>query len=216
MADSVPSIPSPNSATILPLLPPLPPPPLAPPPPSCHPAEQRPAVPSAAGGRFSSFRCPAMRVTSEFDSESSVFFHKVSCKLFDSLAKIKFSFQNDRGGQIAYPQLGFLTKHFCALYDLESHNALLKGSFDIANFLQVRATHDVKPKTTVQFPLGEVSVERKDQETEKALSISGILKGELLNGVCTALYGDEDLSVRYCYKVIISLPPFVLCILTND
>ncbi|KAJ8493742.1 hypothetical protein OPV22_015463 [Ensete ventricosum] len=171
-----------------------------------------------------------MRVTSEFDSESSVFFHKVSCKLFDSLAKIKFSFQNDRGGQIAYPQLGFLTKHFCALYDLESHNALLKGSFDIANFLQVRATHDVKeqkggvaiitslanplykleisssvpsvglPKTTVQFPLGEVSVERKDQETEKALSISGILKGELLNGVCTALYGDEDLSVRYCYK----------------
>ncbi|XP_064956161.1 outer envelope pore protein 37, chloroplastic-like isoform X1 [Musa acuminata AAA Group] len=270
MADSVPSIPSPNSATILPLLPPPPPPP-----PSCHPSDQSPA----GGGRFSSFRCPATRVSSEFDSDSSVFLHKVSCKLFDNLAKLKFSFQNDRGGQIAYPQLGFLTKHFGVLYDLESRNARLNGSFDIANFLQVRATHDVKtghsgepnsihiglsaqslsvsctcennesivscfrfgsaflfkyhykkeqqgevaittsmsnpsykleisssvpsaglPKTTVHFPLGEVSVERKDQETEKALSINGILKGELLNGVCTALYRDEDLNLRYCYK----------------
>lgn len=63
----------------------------------------------------------------------------------------------------------------------------------------------MQPKTTVQFPLGEVSVERKDQETEKALSINGILKGELLNGVCTALYRDEDLNLRYCYKVIVSL-----------
>ncbi|CAL9113823.1 unnamed protein product, partial [Musa textilis] len=274
MADSVPSIPSPNSATILPLLPPPPPPP-----PSCHPSDQSPAVPSAGGGRFSPFRWPGMRVTSEFDSDSSVFFHKVSCKLFDNLAKLKFSFQNDRAGQIVYPQLGFLTKHFGVLYDLESRNALLKGSFDIANFLQVRATHDVKtghiggpnsihiglsaqslsvsctcennesiascfrfgsaflfkyhykkeqqgevaiitsmsnpsykleisssvpsvglPKTTVQFPLGEVSVERKDQETEKTLSLNGILKGELLNGVCSALYRDEDLNLRYCYK----------------
>ncbi|WOL00395.1 outer envelope pore protein 37, chloroplastic isoform X2 [Canna indica] len=235
MADSAPPNPNPKFPPFPLSLPLPPPPPLSPPspppPPSptCHDGA---AVPVDGPGRcFFSSRRPPVRVTSEFDSDSSVFFHKVSCKIFDSLAKLKVSFQNDRNGKIAYPQLGFITKHFSALYDIESRNALLKGSFDVGDVLQVRATHDVKeqqgevtmiasllnpsyklevsslvpsvcpPRATVRFPLGEVSVEeRKDLEAEKVLSINGILKGQLLNGVCTASYKDEDLNLRYSYK----------------
>ncbi|XP_008801070.1 outer envelope pore protein 37, chloroplastic [Phoenix dactylifera] len=215
MGDPIPPIPNPNSPQSPPSSLPLPA--TAPPPPY-------------SGWRSFSVPRPAIRVTSVFDSDSSAFFHKVSCRLFDRLAKIKLSFQNDPSGEVAFPQLGFLTKHFAVLYDLESRNALLKGSFDLANFLQVRATHDVKeqqgevamvasladpsyklelsssvpsvglPKATIHFPLGEVSVEKETKEVENVLSVNGILKGHMLNGVCTALYKDNDLNLRYCYK----------------
>lgn len=60
------------------------------------------------------------------------------------------------------------------------------------------------PKATLKFPLGEVSLEEREEEEEeeakKALSINGILKGQALNGVCTAQYNDEELKLRYCYK----------------
>lgn len=62
----------------------------------------------------------------------------------------------------------------------------------------------MQPRATVHFPLGEVSVEeKKTEEAENVLSINGILKGHMLNGVCTALYKDNDLNLRYCFKVII-------------
>ncbi|XP_010930305.1 outer envelope pore protein 37, chloroplastic isoform X1 [Elaeis guineensis] len=265
MGDPIPPIPNPNTPQSPPSS--LPPPATAP-------------LPPSSGRRFFSVPRPAIRVTSEFDSDSSVFFHKVSCQLFDRLAKLKLSFQNDPSGEIAFPQFGFLTKHFAVLYDLESRNALLRGSFDLANFLQVRATHDVKtdqigepdylhigcstqclsisctfensksvlscihlgscfllkyhhrkeqqgevamvaslanpsyklelsslvpsvglPRATIHFPLGEVSVEeKKTEEVENVLSVNGILKSHMLNGVCTALYKDNDLNLRYCYK----------------
>ncbi|KAG6525504.1 hypothetical protein ZIOFF_015460 [Zingiber officinale] len=258
MADSLPPNAGPNFPSFL--LPPRPPTlPASPPPPPPPPLPSQPPPPSSApgheslpiaGGHSFSLRRPAVRVTSEFDSDRSVFFHKISCKLFDSLAKLKLTFQNDRNGVIAYPQIGFITKHFAALYDLESRNALLKGFFDIGDALRVRATHDTKeqqgeiaiitnlfnpsyklevaspvpsvglfadifeidelinyklhlqPRATVCFPLGEVSVEeKKDQEAEKVLSISGVLKGYLMNGVCTALYQNEELNLSYRYKV---------------
>ncbi|XP_042463751.1 outer envelope pore protein 37, chloroplastic-like isoform X1 [Zingiber officinale] len=288
MADSLPPNAGPNFPSFL--LPPRPPTlPASPPPPPPPPLPSQPPPPSSApgheslpiaGGHSFSLRRPAVRVTSEFDSDRSVFFHKISCKLFDSLAKLKLTFQNDRNGVIAYPQIGFITKHFAALYDLESRNALLKGFFDIGDALRVRATHDTKtgligvpnyfhiglsakclsvsctyennnsllscfnfgsvfifkctqrkeqqgeiaiitnlfnpsyklevaspvpsvglPRATVCFPLGEVSVEeKKDQEAEKVLSISGVLKGYLMNGVCTALYQNEELNLSYRYK----------------
>jgi hypothetical protein len=57
----------------------------------------------------------------------------------------------------------------------------------------------------VKFPYGEISIEEKDEEEEeeskKMLSVSGILKGHVLNGICTAQYKDENLSLRYSYKV---------------
>ncbi|XXG44579.1 hypothetical protein AAC387_Pa01g4342 [Persea americana] len=221
---------------------------------------------------------PAIRVTSEFDSDSSVFFHKISCKFFDRLAKFKLSFQNRRDGKISDAQLGFISKYLSVLYDLEERNALLKGSFDVGPRLQFRAVHDVKsaqigeanyfhvgcstkclalsctssdiksivscidfssifmfkyhhrkakqgelamvasladsyklelasdvpstvlPRATLRFPLGEVTLQEKDEEAKRILSINGIVKGQLLNGVCTACYSDNDLNLRYSYK----------------
>lgn len=60
----------------------------------------------------------------------------------------------------------------------------------------------LQPRATLKFPLGEVSLlEREDEEVKRTLSINGILKGQILNGVCTAQYRDEDLKLRYIYKV---------------
>jgi len=57
------------------------------------------------------------------------------------------------------------------------------------------------PRATLKFPLGEVSLlEREDEEVKRTLSVNGILKGQILNGVCTAQYSDEDLKLRYIYK----------------
>ena len=60
----------------------------------------------------------------------------------------------------------------------------------------------LQPRATLKFPFGEVSLlEREDEEVKRTLSINGILKGQILNGVCTAQYRDEDLKLRYIYKV---------------
>ncbi|KAK9067248.1 hypothetical protein SSX86_014574 [Deinandra increscens subsp. villosa] len=176
---------------------------------------------------------PSIRVTTEFDSDTSLFLHKVSCKLFDSLAKLKLCFQNNDKGHVSNPQLSFISKHLSCHYDLEEHNALLNGSLDIAPGLQLTATHDVKaqlgevtmladlapsckleltsplpsvglPKATLKFPYGEVSLEEtEDQEEEDAapkLSYSGILKGQVLNGICNAQFSDDMLNLRYSFK----------------
>ncbi|KAK3035400.1 hypothetical protein RJ639_032928 [Escallonia herrerae] len=265
-----------------------PPPPLqltAPPPPSQ----------GAGAGVLSLYhRRPAVRVTSEFDSDSSAFFHKISCKFFDNLAKLKLSFNNNNKGEVAEPRLDFSSKHLSLHYDFEEQNALVNGSFDLAPGLHLKATRDVKvrtialrysqkgwmqqgesslmalrnlqifcraqqgevamiadlagpayklevstlvpsvglvriisalslenacsftfgpivgkfvvvlriPKATLKFPLGEISIEEKEVEDEvkRMFSISGILKSQVLNGVCTAQYSDENLNLRYLYK----------------
>ncbi|KAH7681191.1 hypothetical protein IHE45_05G044000 [Dioscorea alata] len=195
------------------------------------PALLGPPPPRQDGGGFLKFPRPTLRVTSEFDSEAEVWFHKVSCRLFDRLAKLKLSFQNDKRGEVSSPQIGFLTKNLSVLYDVESRNALLKGSLDLAGCLQLRASHDVKeqqgevsliadlvdpsykfelasavpfsglPRATLRFPQGELSVEeRENEEAQRELSWSGILKGQILNGVCTAVYKENDVNLRYCYK----------------
>lgn len=118
------------------------PPPLDPPP------QPSPSPPQPQQQRTSSLFSfpsrPALRVTSEFDSDSSIFLHKISCKLFDSLAKLKVSFQNDNKGQIFEPQLAFTSKHLSLHYDLEEQNAFVKSSFDVGPKLHFRAAHDVK------------------------------------------------------------------------
>ena len=93
---------------------------------------------------FSFPRRPALRVTSEFDSESAVFFHKISCKLLDNLAKFKLQFNHSGKGDIAEPQISFVSKHLSLHYDLEDHNALVKTSIDVGPRLQLTAAHDVK------------------------------------------------------------------------
>ncbi|KAL4291243.1 hypothetical protein GQ457_14G007380 [Hibiscus cannabinus] len=54
---------------------------------------------------------PSLRVTSEFDSDSRVFFHKVSCKMFDDLAKLKLSFVNNVKREISEPLLALKSKY---------------------------------------------------------------------------------------------------------
>ncbi|KAJ1400421.1 hypothetical protein SESBI_29628 [Sesbania bispinosa] len=180
---------------------------------------------------FSFPRRPALRVTTEFDSESAVFFHKISCKLLGSLAKFKFSFHNNSKGDVSEPQISIVSKHLSLHYDLEDHNALIKSSIDVGPRLQLTAAHDVKaqqgevtmvanvadpgyalelstavpsvglPRATFRFPVGEVSLQEKEEEEIKnVLSVSGILKGNILKGICTAQYKDDELKLRYCYK----------------
>ncbi|XP_031477256.1 outer envelope pore protein 37, chloroplastic isoform X3 [Nymphaea colorata] len=176
-------------------------------------------------------RLPAVRISSEYDSESSAFLNKVSCRVFNGLAKIKAQFQSNRNGDINYPQIGFITKYLSVLYDYEDQNAVVTGSFDVGSRLQVKGVHDVKsrqgdiklvatmpdpsykvelgspvpfaglPRASLRFPHGEILLEEKEvDEVKRALSVSGVLKNNILNGVCTAQFKDEDLNLRYSYK----------------
>ncbi|KAI7737878.1 hypothetical protein M8C21_032142 [Ambrosia artemisiifolia] len=140
---------------------------------------------------------PPLRVTTELDSESGVLLNKISCKLFDSLVKLKASFQNNSKGHVSEPQLSIISKHVSCHYDLHQHNALLNASFPLAPGFNLTAAHDLKaqvgqvsmvadlapsckleltsllpsaalPKATFKFPFGEVSLEEnEDQEEEE-------------------------------------------------
>ncbi|KAJ7980615.1 Outer envelope pore protein 37, chloroplastic [Quillaja saponaria] len=200
-------------------------------PPVDSPPSARPPPVSSNGPIISFPKRPAFRITTEFDSDSSIFFHKISCKFLDSLAKLKLSFHNNNKGDISEPQLSVVSKHLSINYDLDDQNALLKSSFDLGPRLHLEASHDVKaqqgevavvahiadpgykfelssavpsvglPKATFKFPLGEVSLEEKEEEeVNRILSINGILRSQLLNGICTAQYKDEDLKLRYSFK----------------
>ncbi|KAL0341398.1 UNVERIFIED_CONTAM: Outer envelope pore protein 37, chloroplastic [Sesamum radiatum] len=223
------------------------------------------AAADASGGRFGGFfqvGRPKVRVTSDYDSESSVFLHKASCKLLDNLAKLKLSFRNNSKGKVSEPQVTFTTKFFSLHYDVEENDALLKTSFEIMPGFQFKAAQQVKyskkavilnevilrtfvrencestnkaplaqqgevamiadlagpaykfelsstlptigmPRATFKFPLGEVSLEEKEEEEEerkRTLSMSGILRSHVLNGVCTAQYNEEKLDLRYAFK----------------
>ncbi|KAM1201095.1 hypothetical protein EV1_017172 [Malus domestica] len=235
MADSItpilPNNPNPNyQGPATGTLPPAPPPSLSldgsppPPPPPPAPASRSPVV-------FSFPKRPSIRLTSEFDSDSSVFFHKVSCKLLDSFAKLKLSFSNNHKGELSPPQLTFVSKNLSVHHNFEDQSTLLNGSVDVGRRLHLRATHHLQaqegeatvvakladpgyalelsspvpyvgmPKATLKFPLGEVSMEEKEEEEAKRiLSINGIVKSQILNGLCTADYADEDLKLRYSYK----------------
>ncbi|PIN07002.1 hypothetical protein CDL12_20442 [Handroanthus impetiginosus] len=195
-------------------------------------------VPAAAdtnGGFGGFFRVgrPKLRVTSEYDSETSIFLNKVSCKLLDDLAKLKLSFQNNSKGELSEPQVSFTSKFFSVNYDVEESDALLRASFEFLPGVHFRAAHQVKaqqgelavvadlagpayklelssavpsvgmPRATFKFPYGEVSFEERDEEEEeqkRALSVSGILKSHILNGLCTAQYNEDTLDLRYAFK----------------
>uniref|UniRef100_A0A7N0ZUB3 Outer envelope pore protein 37, chloroplastic n=1 Tax=Kalanchoe fedtschenkoi TaxID=63787 RepID=A0A7N0ZUB3_KALFE len=178
-----------------------------------------------------SFPRPSIRITNEYDSEGPVFLNKVSCKLFDGLAKLRLSFQNNRLGEVAAPRIGFISKYLTVLYDVEEQDAVVKGSVDLGSRLHLRADHYVKahegevtltsdlpypgykfelstsipsggwPKATFKFPFGEFSLDEKDnEEVKRPLSINGIVKTPLLNGLCIAMFENENLKLRYSYK----------------
>ncbi|EOY06993.1 hypothetical protein QQP08_017281 [Theobroma cacao] len=176
-------------------------------------------------------RPPWVRVTSEFDSGSLIFFHKVSCKVFDNLAKLKLSFNNNTKREISHPHLALTSKHLSVHYNVEDQEALIKTSFHVAPRLHFKTAHFLKaqqsevtmvanladpgyalelsspvpyvglPRATFKFPIGEVSLEgREDEEVKRTFAVNGIIKGQVLNGVCAANYKDEELKLRYTYK----------------
>ncbi|KAH9617880.1 hypothetical protein KSS87_009980 [Heliosperma pusillum] len=89
-------------------------------------------------------RRPPIRLTTEFDSDSSLFFHKVSSKLFNGLAKLKLSFRNTSVGEVVDPQVSIVTKHVNVHYDVVERNALFNGFFDVGPNLKINAAHDLK------------------------------------------------------------------------
>jgi hypothetical protein len=61
----------------------------------------------------------------------------------------------------------------------------------------------MQPRATIHFPIGEVSVEERiNEEEEKVVSVHGFAKSDFLDGVLTAAYNENDVNLRYCYKVI--------------
>ncbi|XP_020571423.1 outer envelope pore protein 37, chloroplastic [Phalaenopsis equestris] len=61
------------------------------------------------------------------------------------------------------------------------------------------------PRAALHFPYGEIALEQRENIEEKdevrnALSVDGILKSPLLNGVSTVVYNGKDLNLRYIYK----------------
>lgn len=113
------------------------------PPPETPDAALPQQTPSGGGG-FSLPR-PTVRVTSEYDSDSQVFFHRVSCRLVDSLAKLRISFMNNRDGEISCPMLRLdLGKRLSVDYDVEAKNALVRGSFDVGKNVNLQAYSDLK------------------------------------------------------------------------
>ncbi|GKC05909.1 outer envelope pore protein 37, chloroplastic [Tanacetum coccineum] len=154
---------------------------------------------ASAGGPHTSAarRLPSLRVTTEFDSDTRLFFNKVSCKLFDSLAKFKLSFHNNNKGHLSDPQLTFTSKHLSCYYDIQENNALVNSSLEIAPGLNLTAAHNVRekagevtmvadlapackleltsqlpsvvglPKATLRFPYGEVSLEEYEDQGEE-------------------------------------------------
>jgi len=58
------------------------------------------------------------------------------------------------------------------------------------------------PRATFFFPKGEVSIKEKIlDEGDRILSVNGLVKSHVLNGVCTAVYSDNAMNIKYRYKV---------------
>lgn len=63
----------------------------------------------------------------------------------------------------------------------------------------------LQPRATFKFPIGEISLEEREEEEEKkTLSLNAIAKGQILNGIGTAQYQEEEVKLRYSYKVVLS------------
>ena len=116
---------------------------------ACDPPPPQPT--RCCSGRF--YWRPGLRVTTEFDSDSSTFFHKISCKLLDSLAKLKVSFQNNDKGEISDPQLAFTSKYLSLHYDFEDQSAVVNSSFDLGPALHFKAAHNVKVSLPPSFDI---------------------------------------------------------------
>jgi len=174
-------------------------------------------------------RYATAKLSTEYDSEGSVFVNKFSSRIFNGLAKITGSFQREASGDLRYPLLGVVTKYLSVIYDPEDKNALVTLKADVGQNLQVKYLQDVKaqqgelkveahtsslkyrvavssdipsatsPKVVCTFPIGEVRAEVEKDE-ERAIALSGFFGGSLLNGQVVASYTDENATLKYTFK----------------
>lgn len=71
--------------------------------------------------------------------------------------------------------------------------------------LSMPVTSVLQPRVALQFPYGEIALQQRKNfkeasEVNKVLSVDGILKCPMLNGVSTLVYNGKDLNLRYLYK----------------
>ena len=52
-------------------------------------------------------------------------------------------------------------------------------------------------------------------EGDRILSVNGLVKSHVLNGVCTAAYSDNAMKIKYRYKVRLVSACFVSLIFTT-
>ncbi|GAB2227834.1 hypothetical protein Droror1_Dr00009661 [Drosera rotundifolia] len=207
----------------LPLSPPPPPPPpqLPPPPPPL--ATKPPSSP------FLSKR-PPISLTTEFDSERPFLSHKLSTKLLDGLAKLKFSFLSGFDGEIGDRRVTVETNWASVEYDVEENDARVWGAVGVGKNVTISAEHHFRaqrgqvgvvanladpayklqlvskipstrlPKAALQVPFAEVSLEEGEEEEKRIWLMNGLARASVLNGVCTASYTDGTLDLRYLYK----------------
>lgn len=172
----------------------------------------------------------ALKVSTEYDSEESIFVNKISARLLDGLAKIKASFQREQTGEIRSPIFGLSTKHLSILYDHEERNALVTAVTNVGSRVQLKYLRDIRaqqgevkliarstdasyqaeigydvpaaglPRASLIFPFGEVKLEEEQREDGRVLSINGFVGGRLLNGLAVAEYRDEIVGLKYKYK----------------
>lgn len=93
------------------------------------------------------WRFPAVKVSTEYDSEGSVFVNKVSARVLNGLAKLTGSVQRESSGDLRYPLLGVVTKYLSVLYDHEDRNALVTMNADVGRNLSFKYLRDIKVGT---------------------------------------------------------------------
>ena len=89
-------------------------------------------------------RYATAKLSTEYDSEGSVFVNKLSSRIFNGPEKITGSFQREASGDLRYPLLGVVTKYLSVIYDPEDKNALVTVKADVGQNLQVKYLQDVK------------------------------------------------------------------------
>ncbi|EPS68130.1 hypothetical protein M569_06643, partial [Genlisea aurea] len=119
---------------------------------------------------------PKIRLTSEYDSDTSIFFHKISCKLLDDLAKLKLSFQNNSKGEVTEPQVSFKSKFFSLMYDVEETDALFKTSFDVAPGIQFKASYQLKAQHGEIAAVADLAGPKCKLELSNTVPLGGMVR----------------------------------------
>lgn len=89
----------------------------------------------------------AVKLSTEYDSEGSVFVNRLSARVLNGLAKLTGSIQREPSGDLRYPLLGVVTKYLSVLYDHEDRNALVTMNADIGKNLSVKYLRDIKVRS---------------------------------------------------------------------